>query len=89
MNRSFKKTGRLAALLLFFLLSLTGCQSSTEPLQMNGMYFDTIVNIRIWGAEDDSVFKNVKHFASTMKTCSVAPSKPAMFPASIRQTGNL
>lgn len=80
MNQSFKKTGRLAALLLFFLLSLTGCQSAAEPLQMNGMYFDTIVNIQIWGAEDDSVFQKCEAlcqhyenlFSRTIETSDVS-----------------
>lgn len=80
MNQSFKKTGRLAALLLFFLLFLTGCQSSAEPLQMNGMYFDTIVNIQIWGAEDDSVFQKCEAlcqhyenlFSRTIETSDVS-----------------
>ena len=80
MNQSFKKTGRLAALLLFFLLSLTGCQSSAEPLQINGLYFDTIVNIRIWGAKDDSVLKKCEAlcqhyenlFSRTIETSDVS-----------------
>ena len=44
-------------LLFLLLFSLSGCASSAEPLQMNGMYFDTIVTIRIWDTSDRSVLE--------------------------------
>ena len=61
-------------LLFLLLFSLSGCASSAEPLQMNGMYFDTIVTIR---------------FVKNMKICSAGPLIPVMFPGSIRQTDSL
>lgn len=44
-------------LLFLLLFSLSGCASSAEPLQMNGMYFDTIITIRIWDTSDRSVLE--------------------------------
>ena len=39
-------------LLFLLLFSLSGCASSAEPLQMNGMYFDTIVSLKALDNED-------------------------------------
>lgn len=36
---------------------LAGCTIATEPLQMNGMYFDTIVSIRIWDTSDRTILE--------------------------------
>ena len=76
-------------LLFLLLFSLSGCASSAEPLQMNGMYFDTIVTIRIWDTSDRSVLEECEKLCKNMKICSAGPLIPVMFPGSIRQTDSL
>lgn len=51
-----RKAGMLLCIFFCTTLLFAGCRErATEGIQMNGIYFDTIVTIKIWGAEDQSV----------------------------------
>lgn len=51
------KTRLLAAILCFSSLFLFGCSGiqTAEPIAKSGMFFDTVINIQIWGSKDESI----------------------------------
>nr|WP_324613905.1 FAD:protein FMN transferase [Mediterraneibacter catenae] len=50
-----RKTACMAAVCILFTAALTGCSTppKSESLTMNGMYFDTVVQIEAWGASQE------------------------------------